>query len=104
MGNGKRAGKLELGRHVLEPRIAGDAVGELIQIDVERAEPHAGRDLGRGLPAIELRTPPVEESALPFVAHTSVSVPLIRAIPSVQSLISVAQAWSYCSLVVALVR
>ena len=61
-GERQEGGQVEVGRHRLEPRVARHAVGELAQVDREAAEPQAGRDLGRRLPAVELRPVPVEES------------------------------------------
>ncbi len=69
MGNGKRAGNWKWVGTDLSRGSRGHAVGELVEVDVEGAEPHAGRDLGRRLPAVELRAGPIEESALGLVAH-----------------------------------
>ena len=50
-----------MGGHRLEPRVAGTPLGKWLEIDVEGAEPQAGRDLGRRLPAVEVGPVPVEE-------------------------------------------
>ena len=64
-GERDHGGEREARRVVgLEPFVAREAVGDLGEVDVERAEPEGGRDGGRRLPGVEVgRVHPVEEQA-----------------------------------------
>ena len=102
--NGKRqqGRQLELGWHRLEPGIAGRPAGELIEVEAERAETQAGRNpVGGFQPSRSGRFQ--SRNRRSDSSRTSPTTPLDRAIPSVQSLISLSQVCLYCSWVVALV-
>ena len=63
-----------MGRHRFEPRIDGNSVGELAQVDRECPESQPRGNLGRHLPAIELGPRPFEEASRSFLVDLAQGV------------------------------
>ncbi len=61
-GERQEGGQVEVGRHRLQPGVARHAVGELVQVDGENAEPECRAGPRRAASSVEIRPVPVEES------------------------------------------